>query len=294
MTVLFRLEPFEVLEMGRRESTLVRQREMTAPLTAGKALRRALRATVYVALPALALATAGFAQAQSLRGSSSSLDRQVRQAEVHDYSRLRDANHVQRFVDAGLLVPVVETPDYWLKAVSFPVARPAVKLFIERLASQYRAACGERLVVTSLTRPLANQPRNASRRSVHPTGMALDLRRPFPGPCRDWLEETLLYLEGRKVLEATRETSPAHYHIALFPQPYVSHVARLTGLSPRAITASLDVDDEPTTYTVRRSDTLWQISRRYDTTPRAIQLANGLRSTEIFPGQQLKIPAGQR
>ena len=32
-------------------------------------------------------------------------------------------------------------------------ARPEVALFIRRLAAQYRAACGEQLVVTSLTRP---------------------------------------------------------------------------------------------------------------------------------------------
>ena len=43
-----------------------------------------------------------------------------------------------------------------------------------------------------------------------------------------------------------------------------------------------------------RSDTLWRISKQYDTTPEAIQRANGLRSTEIFPGQLLKIPEGER
>jgi hypothetical protein len=239
------------------------------------------------------LAVAAVAEAQSLRGSGASLDRQNRQATIHDYTSLRDASHVQRFVDAGLLVPLYETADYWLKGVSFPVARPAVRLFVVRLASQYRTACGERLVITSLTRPLANQPRNAARRSVHPKGMALDLRRPYPGTCRAWLEDTLLYLEGQKVLEATRESSPAHYHIALFPQPYISHVSRLTGLPAATIAASL-APGQPATYTVRRKDTLWQISRRYDTTPGAIQLANGLSSTEIYPGQQLKIPSGRR
>ena len=84
------------------------------------------------------------AAAQSLRGSGASLDRQNRQAVHHDYSYLGNASEVQRFVEAGLLVPVYETADYWLKQVSFPVARPAVKLFIQRLGSQYRAACGER------------------------------------------------------------------------------------------------------------------------------------------------------
>jgi hypothetical protein len=265
---------------------------MTAPTTTRKA-RRAPRVIGRTLVSLIALLALGAAEAQSLRGSSASLDRQNRQATAHDYSRLQDAGDVQRFVDAGLLVQVVDTADYWLKAVSFPFARPAVKLFIDRLASQYRAACGERLVVTSLTRPIANQPRNASRRSVHPTGMALDLRRPYPGPCRDWLEDTLLYLEREKVLEATRERNPAHYHVALFPRPYVAHVARLTGMSTTEVTASL-APTEPTTYTVKRQDTLWHISRRYDTTPEAIRVANGLRSSEIFPGQRLTIPAGGR
>ena len=269
---------------------------MTAPTTIrmGSRARRAIRsgALALIVLGTL-FAVAGIAEAQSLRGSGASLDRQNRQATIHDYTSLRDAGHVQRFVDAGLLVPLYATSDYWLKGVSFPVARPAVKLFLDRLAAQYRAACGERLVITSLTRPLANQPRNASRRSVHPKGMAMDLRRPYPGPCRTWLEETLLYLEGQKVLEATRESSPAHYHVALFPQPYIAHVSRLTGLPATTIAASL-VPGQPATYTVRRKDTLWQISRRYDTTPGAIQLANGLSSSEIYPGQQLKIPSGQR
>ncbi len=231
------------------------------------------------------------AKAQSLRGSGPSLDRQNRQAVQHDYSYLRNASEVQRFVEAGLLSPVYDTADYWLKQVSFPVARPAVKLFIQRLGSQYRAACGERLVVTSLTRPVANQPSNASRRSVHPTGMALDLRRPYPGPCRNWLEETLLFLEGKGMLEATRETNPSHYHIALYSEPYVAYVSRLTDRPAEEIVSLVNTE---ATYRVKRRDTLWHISRRYDTTPEAIQRANGLRTADIYPGQLLKIPVGQR
>lgn len=267
---------------------------MTAPTPDRKA-RRTLRMVGCATFSMITLLAFGAAvEAQSLNGSTRSLDLQVSQARAHDYTRLRDAAHVRRFVNAGLIVPVSEASDYWLKAVSFPYARPAVKLFIERLARQYRAACGERLVVTSLTRPIANQPRNASSRSVHPTGMALDLRRPYPGPCRDWLEDTLLYLEGQQVLEATRERRPAHYHVALFPRPYVAHVSRLTGLTAGEIEASFETSSGPTTYTVQRRDTLWQISRRYDTTPRAIQAANDLSGTAIYPGQTLTIPSSGR
>lgn len=178
-------------------------------------------------------------RAQSLRGSSASLTRQNIQAKRHDYTFLRRPADVQRFVDLGLLVPVRPGPAYDLARVSFPYARPEVKLFLERLGTQYQAACGEKLVVTSLVRPITRQPRNAADRSVHPTGMAIDLRRSNNAACRRWLERTLLQLEGRGVLEATRERRPPHYHVALFPQPYVQYVAALTGESARGLLASV-------------------------------------------------------
>ena len=39
------------------------------------------------------------------------------------------------------------TEDFELHRVSFPYARPELDLFLRRLSAQYRAACGERLVV---------------------------------------------------------------------------------------------------------------------------------------------------
>lgn len=229
----------------------------------------------------------GNAAAQSLRGSSSSLDRQNRQARRHDYTFLREPGQLTRFVTAGLLVPVEGNDDYLLKDVSFQVARPEVSLFIERLSAQYRQACGAPLVVTSLTRPRSSQPPNASERSVHPTGMALDLRRPANRACRTWLESTLLSLEKRRVLDATRERNPAHYHVAIFPEAYVAYVAGLTGRGASELMASAATVER---YTVRRQDTLWAIARRHDTTPGELRLVNDLGSSVIHPGQVLEIP----
>jgi LysM repeat protein len=121
--------------------------------------------------------------------------------------------------------------DYELAAVSHPYARPAVKLFVERLSAQYRSACGEKLVVTSLTRPVQQQPRNASDLSVHPAGMAVDMRISRKRSCVRWLEKTLLSLEKQGVLDVTRERRPPHYHVALFPQPYTRYVASIAGRS---------------------------------------------------------------
>jgi hypothetical protein len=211
-----------------------------------------------------------------------SLDRQARQARLHDFSYLRSSAQVRKFVDLGLLVRLVPNRDFELKDVSYPYVRPEVRTFVLRLASQYRGACGEKLVVTSATRPTTEQPRNASSRSVHPTGMALDIRRTNTGPCRRWIERVLLQLESSGVLEATRETNPPHYHVAVYPKPYAGYVARITGRTGQ---------HGASTYRVRSHDTLWSISRRFGTTPAHLRSLNGLRSDTIRVGQILKVPA---
>jgi hypothetical protein len=180
-----------------------------------------------LALTTCATCAAPLLEAQSLLGSRESMLRQNEEAREHDFSYLRTAADVRDYAQQGLLVRLPGNADYELASdeVSFPYARPEVKTFIERLSSQYRDACGERLVVTSLTRPITRQPPNASAISVHPTGMAIDLRRSDSSGCRQWLETVLLDLEGKGVLEATREQYPPHYHVAVFPNPYLQYVA---------------------------------------------------------------------
>lgn len=275
------------------------------------------------------LAAGAPAAGQSLRGSTASLDLQNRVAREHDFTYLETPADVRRFVSAGYLVPIPGNANYELAGVSYPYGRPEVRLFIERLSAQYRAACGEKLVVTSLTRPRSQQPPNASPRSVHPTGMAIDLRISQRSACRNWLERTLLSLEGAGVLDATRESNPPHYHVALFPRQYAAYVERLEGRGGSPVLASaaggatgpagagvgaslavasaeeeapvgaatavaLDASGAPAglSHRVARGETLWSIARRYGTTVEAIQRANGLASTRITAGQVLAIPAG--
>jgi hypothetical protein len=169
---------------------------------------------------------APFLEAQTLLGSHESLLRQNQEAREHDFTYLRTTADVRDYAQQGLLVRLAGSSDYELADnVSFPYARPEVKTFVERLSDQYRSACGERLVVTSLTRPITRQPANASAISVHPTGMAIDLRRSDSSGCRLWLETVLLDLENKGVIEATREQYPPHYHVAVFPNPYLQYVA---------------------------------------------------------------------
>lgn len=227
--------------------------------------------------------TAQPATGQSLRGSLHSVEKQYRTALDHDYTFLRNASRVRTFVDNGYLVRVPGNGHYTLANVSYPYARPEVKLFIERLSAQYRAACNERLVVTSLTRPKSAQPRNASSRSVHPAGMAVDIRLSNQPTCRAWLEDTLLALERQGVLEATRERWPPHYHVAVFPQPYKRYVAALGD-------RSLPQPSESIHYQVRRGDSLWGIARNYGVDVDSLKEANKLGGTRIYAGQTLRIP----
>jgi hypothetical protein len=163
----------------------------------------------------------------TLRGSPASMERQHEVAEAQEYSFLRTPAEVREFVEDGRLVEVAGNADYQVsRGVSYPYARPELVVFVERLAERYRAGCGEPLVVTSLTRPLSSQPRNAHPLSVHPAGMAIDFRISQVAACREWLEETLLSLERDELLDVTRERNPPHYHVAVFPAAYMAYVAR--------------------------------------------------------------------
>lgn len=236
------------------------------------ALRAVAAAALLASLAPLTL------DAQSLRGSHASVRRMYHRARIHHLAFLRTETGVKSAVRRGRLVRLPGNADYQLHGVSFPYALPATRTFVERLASQYHDACGEQLVVTSAVRPSTEQPSNSVARSVHPTGMAVDLRKP-EGKCLGWLRGTLRELEGAGLIEATEEHWPAHFHVAVFPKSYTRYVsARTRGTSRRV-------------HTVRRGDTLWELAHDYGTSVAALISANDLAGEQIAPGQKLVIPA---
>jgi hypothetical protein len=284
---------------------------------------RAFSAFLLTLIALIFLAGAPSPEAQSLLGSRSSLLKQNEEAQEHDFSYLQTASDVRDFADQGLLVRIPGDTDYWVADVSFPYARPEVKTFIERLASQYRGACGEKLVVTSLTRPADRQPWNASPLSVHPTGMAIDLRRSSRPACRAWLERNLLVLEDNNVIEATKESHPPHYHVAVFPKPYLQYLAN-RGEAPEFTAPAPEIrvakaggkaakrsSSHQTTRIARaksrkgitvkaashkrvkvgRGDSLWTIAQRHGVSVAAVKKANKIRSSHLKPGQVLAIPS---
>jgi hypothetical protein len=243
----------------------------------------------YPIVPALLLACAAMllplsASAQSLRGSKGSVDRMYYHAVDHGMYFYKTSGGLRKAAGEGRFVRLSTNANFRVEGVSYPFVQEAARLFLDRLGKQYRQACGERLVVTSAARPRSMRLANSVDKSVHPTGMAMDLRKPARSSCRTWLRNTLLALEGEGVVEATEEYTPPHFHVAVFPTPYTRYVSRMDGAPSYA------VNSPSTGYRVRSGDSLWGIARQYSTNVESLKSINGLRSSSLKIGQILVIP----
>lgn len=243
---------------------------------------------ILLALATLSTLIPADAVAQSLHGSRASIARMYRGARAEGLRFYGTPAAVRGAVRGGRLVRLASTHGVGVSDdVSFPYVRPQTRTFVQRLGVQYRAACGDRLVVTSGVRPATRQPANSSARSVHPTGMAVDLRKPEGRRCLGWLRRTLLELEDAGVIEATEERDPAHFHVAVFLSRYRRYVearnpVQLAGAS-RAAASSVR-------YRVRHGDTLSEIAQEHDVPMRTLIDANDLAGDDIVAGQVLVIP----
>jgi hypothetical protein len=173
--------------------------------------------TALVAASLIALAEPG--AAQSLRGSHASVSLMYRRAVRGGLDFYETTSEVKRAVVRGELVRLNGNAHYVVANIGMPYVRPETNAFVLDLAADYHRACGRPLVITSATRPISRRLANSSELSVHPTGMAVDLRRPA-GRCRTWLRRRLLAAERRRVIEATEERRPPHFHIAVLPSRY--------------------------------------------------------------------------
>jgi LysM repeat protein len=268
------------------------------------------------------LVCGNLAQAQTLKGSRESMQKQYRTAVAYGFTFVQTANSLNSAIGTNRLSRV--SPDRYLDLhdVSYPYAVPGTKLFLSRLSAQYYSYCGEKLTVTSLLRPRDRQPANSVANSVHPTGMAVDLRVPQSSKCRTWLENTLLSLERENVVDVTRERYPPHYHVAVYARDYETRVAALgdsktvtpddtassvaaipdASPAPAVVTAQASPAAQGTSfagsyqrYVVRKGDTLSEIAKRNGVQVAQLRAVNTLRGNLINVGQKLRIPsAGSR
>jgi len=173
-----------------------------------------------IALASASLVTAvAPLSAQSLRGSHASVSLMYRRAVRGGLDFYETNTQVKRAVVRGELVRLNGNANYTVANVRTPYVRPETRSFVIQLAADYKRACREPMVVTSATRPMSRKLVNSSSLTVHPAGIAIDLRKPS-GRCLTWLRRTLLTAENRGLIEATEERRPPHFHIAVLPSRY--------------------------------------------------------------------------
>ncbi len=167
------------------------------------------------------------AAAQSLRGSHASVNLMYRRAVRGGLNFYETTTEVRRAVVRGELVRLNGNAHYVVANVRMPYVRPETRSFVTDLALHYHRACGVPMVITSATRPMSRRLANSSSLSVHPTGIAVDLRKPS-GRCLTWLRRTLIAAERRGAIEATEERRPPHFHVAVLPSAYAKVASRKT------------------------------------------------------------------
>lgn len=279
-----------------------------------------------ILLACLACCAVTSAGAQSLRGSRSSVQKMYTRAVLNDLDFFSTSKGIYQSVRDGELVMISITMDMTLDKVSYPFVLPRTRDVLNVFAKKYHDACGERLTVTSAARPRTEQPRNASPQSVHPTGMAIDFRRPS-GNCLTFMRNELVLLERQGILEATEERHPVHFHVAVLQRgkfaPAAPVIAAATSVTTPKVpaatvmaeaspvvadsangvvenrvtpapdgnrkTAAAAVSTKSRTYAVRKGDTLSGIARRFGLSVARLKTLNGLTSSAIRPGQKLRI-----
>ena len=278
----------------------------------------ARRAVAVAALAAAIITVAPAANAQraarepeSLRGSKASVEKMYDFAQRYRYPFYLTPTTLDDAIARGKLVPLTGDENYELtRGVGFSYATVEAREFITQFAPQYLAACGAPLTVTSAARPMSRQPRNANPHSVHPTGIAVDIRRPFPGPCLTWVRGALAQLEAQGIVEATEEHHPVHLHLAVLRAPGAKFklpdltngvvVARQPTAPVTAVAngdvglttlTAPDTDGKGRVYLVRQGDTLWDVAQKLGVTVQALAEANHRSPKSVLrPGTTLKLP----
>jgi hypothetical protein len=156
----------------------------------------------------------------TLRGSKAAVDGAYHRARRDGLPFARSRREIERGAREGEYVRLARsTSSYRLRGVAVPYVRPATRAFVASFGADYRRSCGEPLTVTSAMRPTTMHLANSVQKTVHPTGMAVDLRAPRRSACRTWMRGALLGLERQGVVNATEERHPAHFHVVVFRAP---------------------------------------------------------------------------
>lgn len=150
-------------------------------------------------------------------GELTTSERQFEYAKAHEIPFMDSEVEYQRNVRSGYFV-LLSHPDITISARRKYVL-PQTANFIYRVAHQFRKAGCNRLHINGAGRLTTERPKNGSVHSVHPVGMALDLKViNLSKNCHTILWNILHEYEAGQEADSTRELHPEHFHVVVIPE----------------------------------------------------------------------------
>ena len=141
-------------------------------------------------------------------------ERQFRYAEANGIPFARNERDYQDLVARGQFVRL-RHPALTI-AARRPYVLPTTAQFIYEIADAFSGAGCRGLRINDAARLVSERPSNGSVYSVHPAGMALDLRViNLSARCYEVLTNILSMAEMRGQADATREHRPPHFHVVV-------------------------------------------------------------------------------
>jgi hypothetical protein len=108
-----------------------------------------------------------------------------------------------------------------------PYALPSTVAFIAEMSVAYNAAGCGKLVVRDALRLTTERPLNGSMHSVHPAGMAVDIRMQYiKSECGDWLRSYVRLKEAAGKVDGTHELKPEHLHVVVPIEPRIQVIVQ--------------------------------------------------------------------
>jgi hypothetical protein len=108
-----------------------------------------------------------------------------------------------------------------------PYALPSTVAFVTEMSVAYKAAGCGKLVVRDALRLTTERPKNGSIHSVHPAGMAVDIRVQYiKSECADWLRSYVRLKEAAGKVDGTHELKPEHLHVVVPIEPRIQGIVQ--------------------------------------------------------------------
>lgn len=186
---------------------------------------------VFVFFVSACLLTTGSYAQSLLQGSFASQEKQNREADTNDLTRIEDDVQLAQFKERGLLVKIPATNGIAIDArldEKYGWVRPWTAEFLKTLGDEFYARFKTEFQINSATRTvvyqahLTKQNGNAApplgpRRSSHLTGATIDIGKKNLRPEHIvWLRQKLKVYEKRNIVEATEEHHQAVFHVMVF------------------------------------------------------------------------------